>query len=218
MEKEDLMKAVLYEAENHLPFSMNEIYFDFEIISPLNRKFIDVLIIAVPKNILDPYLRAMEKIDVAPIAIETSPFSIKRALMGKEKKSSSLLIVNIGKIKATFLLFSENFLCFTTTFYFSPEEKDISIDLIEKINNCLEYYNRNLRHQVSKKEEIKKVIFCGDTNIEKDLIEKVSKEIGIHITEGNPSVQIDNDLTSSKQEKSSYTTAIGAGLRHHFLN
>ncbi|MBZ1345176.1 MAG: pilus assembly protein PilM [Candidatus Nealsonbacteria bacterium] len=90
--KEELKSAVIYEAQNHIPLPIEDVYLDFQIIPPFFNKqdYYEALIVALPKKIVDPYVSCFKKAGLFPKALEIEPQAIVRALIKvKEDKSSS---------------------------------------------------------------------------------------------------------------------------------
>ena len=69
---EELASAVRFEAENHIPLPLEEVYFDFEKIEPISShlKYQEVLVAACPKKIVDSYLRVLKNARLQPLAFE----------------------------------------------------------------------------------------------------------------------------------------------------
>ena len=58
MKEEELKKEVYFETENYIPLPMEEVYLDYQIARPVinHLDHFDVLIIAMPKKVIDPYV------------------------------------------------------------------------------------------------------------------------------------------------------------------
>jgi type IV pilus assembly protein PilM len=115
MSEEDLKSAILFEAENYIPLPVNEVYLDCEIVSSVHTasKNLDVLLAAIPKRIVDPYLRVLKKAGLKPIAFEIESLSIARALIKDQKTTQPVLIIDLGATRSSFVIFSGNSVRFT---------------------------------------------------------------------------------------------------------
>jgi type IV pilus assembly protein PilM len=124
MDPEEVNNALLYEIENHIPLPIDQVYFDSEIIesSAGNAKNIDVLFVATPKKIVDPYLETLKIAGLEPQAFEIECQSIARALKGRKKSSSPFLIIDFGETRTTFIIFSSNSIRFTSTIPISSQK------------------------------------------------------------------------------------------------
>mgnify|MGYP001569020431 CR=1 FL=1 len=72
------------EIEKHVPMSISEIYYDWQIIEELNDKYL-VLIGAAPKEIVNQYSQTLDQAGLSPVALEIEPVAIARCLLKEEK-------------------------------------------------------------------------------------------------------------------------------------
>lgn len=108
LKEEELKSAILYEAENHIPLPIHEVYLDYQIIPPVyeNSKNIDILLVAVPKKIADSYLATLKLAGFFPLVFESESLAIARALIKDGIAESPVLLIDIGETKSTFIIFS----------------------------------------------------------------------------------------------------------------
>lgn len=129
--EEEIANAVRFEAENHIPVPLSEVYFDFELIKPLDQngaiqkqsslKHLDVLIAATPKSVVDSYLSVLKKAGLHPVAMEVEPLSIVRTLV-KKVSTKPFLIIDFGASRTSFIIFSGRSIGFTSTIPVSSQE------------------------------------------------------------------------------------------------
>ncbi len=133
LKEEDLKSAVLYEAENYIPFPLEQVYLDYEVIpSPFQKiDHLDVLIVAMPKEIVDSYLVSLEKANLIAKALEPDSYALSRALIKNKISPFPVLICDIGQKKTNFIIFSGASLRFTTTIHFGSQ------DFTQKISETL---------------------------------------------------------------------------------
>ncbi len=134
MEKNELITAVPFEAENYIPFPIEEVYLDFEVVSSLNgysNKSMDVLIAAIPKKIVDSYVYCLKKAGLFLQALEIESQSISRALIKNQISSSPVLLIDFGRSDTSLIIFSCGSLLFTSSISIS------SFDLTEAISRSL---------------------------------------------------------------------------------
>jgi len=115
MAEEDLKSALIYEAENYIPIPIEEVYLDFQIIEPLQNHLdhFDVLIIALPKKIVDSYVNSLKMAGLQPIAFEVESQSVIRALIKNEIAPNPVLIIDLAETKSNFIIFSGTCVRFT---------------------------------------------------------------------------------------------------------
>jgi len=113
----ELEKAVPFEAENYIPIPIKEVYLDFELVSPMknNLDHVDILIVAVPKRIVDSYVSCLRQAGLRPFALEVEPFAVARALIRGEKTEAPILILDLGATRTEFSIFSGASLRFTVS-------------------------------------------------------------------------------------------------------
>ncbi|MCX6764660.1 MAG: type IV pilus assembly protein PilM [Candidatus Nealsonbacteria bacterium] len=136
MREEDLRMAVRYEAENHIPLSLDEVYLDSRIIIPIKDHLdhTDVLIVAFPKNIIDSYIHCLKEAGLQPVVMELESTAIVRALVEKEVSYFPLFIIDIGVDKTSFIIFCGHSLRFTSSIFISSNTFTDAIAKNLKIN------------------------------------------------------------------------------------
>lgn len=121
--KEDLKSAVIYEAESHIPFSIEDVYLDSQVIpSASGLGHYNVLIAAFPKKSADPYLESIEMAGLKPVFLEVESLSVSRALIKDGIADFPLLIIDLGATGSGFTVFSGRSLRFTSSISVSAEK------------------------------------------------------------------------------------------------
>ncbi len=148
MSKKELEKAIRYEAENYVPLPTDDLYLDFKIISENEEsENFCVLMVALPKKIVDLYLFCIKKSGLIPAMLEIDSMAIARAIMD-EKDNENTLIIDFGKTRTGLVIFSEGVVKFVSSADISSdrltkriaEKKGISLSDAEafKIKNGIE--------------------------------------------------------------------------------
>ena len=117
MKEEELKKAVCFEAENYIPLPADEVYLDSQIVKPVfnNLDHLDVLITAMPKKTIDPYVSSLKMAGLIPVVLETEPQAIVRALVKNQISPYPILLIDFGATKTSFIIFSGYFGCFSNS-------------------------------------------------------------------------------------------------------
>lgn len=112
---EEIPLAIRWELEGNIPFPLNEIYFDYELISLEEEKtdHLDILVTAFPKTVVDSYVRVIQSAGFVPTVLELESQAISRALIDKKNVNRALIILDLGATKTSFITFSKNALTLT---------------------------------------------------------------------------------------------------------
>lgn len=113
--RDELAKAVQFEARQYVPISLNEVVFDWSVIGketennqhPGSKRMnkIKALLVAIPKETTGKYVNIARLLNLNLSALETESFSLARSLVGK--KEGIFTIVDIGN-KTTSVTVVEN--------------------------------------------------------------------------------------------------------------
>lgn len=115
--EENLRSAVIYEAENYIPTPLDQVYLDFQIVPSLtnNLDHYDILIAALPKLTVDPYVSSLKLAGLEPVALEIESLAIARAIIENQKTESPILLIDFGATRTSFIIFSGHTLRFTSS-------------------------------------------------------------------------------------------------------
>jgi type IV pilus assembly protein PilM len=100
MPEEEIAGAVSNEARKYVPVPISEVVLDWSIVgrtenlSPAKKKTQQVLLIAVPKKVINNYSQIVQLAGLKLKAIEEETFSLSRALIGNDK--SAILLIDAG--------------------------------------------------------------------------------------------------------------------------
>src|SRR3989344_2555275 len=123
MKKEELIKAVRFEAENYIPIPINSVYLDFEKVNEKDYKdHIDVFINAIPRSIVDTYLGSFKLAGLTPCIMEVESQSVCRALLRDGKSSEVLTFLNLGESSANLIVYAMGLPILSTSIQFSSKK------------------------------------------------------------------------------------------------
>jgi len=218
MAEDDLKSAVIYEAENHIPMPINQVYLDSQIVSlpHNNSSHFDVLLGALPKNTVDLYVSSFKKAGLQPKVLETESLSIARALVKDETTDSPLLLIDLGETRTSFIIFVGQSLRFTSSIAVSSLvfneiiAKNLGVSLAEAERLKIRYgLEERLELKIKKeKTEVKKEqgeIFEALVPALVDLIQQIKKHLEYHQR------YLDNGSLSSKGKKVAKILLCGGG-------
>lgn len=135
MKEEEVANAVHWEAEAHIPLSVNEVYMDWQIIEPITNHLnhIDILVAAVPRDLVRSYLSFLKKSGLQPIALEPESVAVVRSLM-RPNDNKPTIIIDLGATGTNFVVFSAGAIRFTSHIRISGQllrdtlVKDLKVD------------------------------------------------------------------------------------------
>ena len=137
MENKETKEAVFYEAENYIPLPVNQVYLDSEIIEPMidHLDHTDVLMVAMPKNVVDSYVEALELAGLRPVVLELESRASARAVIKNESNAEPVLIMDIGEGRTNLAFFVGHSIRFTSSINIAGQTltqaiaKNLRIDL-----------------------------------------------------------------------------------------
>ncbi len=151
LSEEDLKSAIIFEAENHIPLPIEDVYLDYQLISTPESKSNDcnVLMVAFPKKIIDSYVSCLEKANIKPIVLETESLAISRALIKDTTISQPILLIDFGANRSIFIIFADSSIVFTFSIPVSSQgfteavARSMKVDLVRaeklKVEHGLKY-------------------------------------------------------------------------------
>jgi type IV pilus assembly protein PilM len=130
----EIKEAIKWEAEANIPFSLDEVYFSWQIILPQDRdNHVDVLINAVSRKLVDKYLEVLRAAGIEPIVFEVESTAITRSLIKEAVVVKPILIIDLGFNRTSFVIFSKNGICFTNSTSV-VSNKQMFEDIAKKLN------------------------------------------------------------------------------------
>jgi type IV pilus assembly protein PilM len=183
MSEEDLKSAVIYEAENYIPLPIDQVYLDSQIVPPVYNHLdhLDVLIAALPKETVDPYVSCFKKANLKPVSLEIESLAIARALIKKEVTASPFLLIDLGETRSGFIVFSGHSLRFTSSI---PVSAQNFTEIISKVLgvNLAEAERLKIENGLQSKGKKGKEIFEALIPALTDLIEQIKRHLAYYQT------------------------------------
>lgn len=100
MSDDEIEGAVRLEAEQYIPVPVDDLYMDYEVINRSNDD-IEILSVAVPKKVVDSYLKLVHILGLEPVAFETSILSAGRLFQYQaEYNDVSAILIDFGSESA----------------------------------------------------------------------------------------------------------------------
>lgn len=122
LSQNEIKKAISYEAETIIPFSINDIYWDFTILEKKNlfkdRSYQFVLFACINKQIADQYCNLFEEIETSPVLFSVTPDALRYSVPQNVLVDKTSLIIDVDTLAVNYLIL-ENF---TIKHFFSANE------------------------------------------------------------------------------------------------
>jgi type IV pilus assembly protein PilM len=99
MNREELEDQIQWEAEQYIPFDVNEVHLDFQILDTSEGEGqMDVLLVAAKKDLVDDYYQVISEAGCNPVAIDVAAFAVENAFEYnyEEPGDDIIALVNIG--------------------------------------------------------------------------------------------------------------------------
>jgi type IV pilus assembly protein PilM len=102
--EEEMAKSIKFEAEQYVPFGIDDVNLDFQILGKRkDDNQVDVLLVAVKKVLIDDYLKVLESADVTATIIDVTAFALTNMYeftYGSEKTEGEEKIIAIFDVGA----------------------------------------------------------------------------------------------------------------------
>ena len=99
MSREELEDQIQWEAEQYIPFDVNEVNLDFQILESNEEEGqMDVLLVAAKKDLIDDYFQVISEAGLNPVVIDVAGFAIQNAYEANYEQDPNAVValVNIG--------------------------------------------------------------------------------------------------------------------------
>jgi len=136
----NLKEAIISEINKHIPMSIDEVYYDYQIVKS---KAEEKLIIfgASPKKIVDQYIDLLSEAKLAVVAMEIESTAISRSLLLEEnphfkgKKNKNYVVIDIGANRSSVFVYSKNTILFNVSIPISGQDISNKISKDSKIES-----------------------------------------------------------------------------------
>jgi type IV pilus assembly protein PilM len=101
MDEEQMEEHILAEAEQYIPFDIQDVYLDFQDLKTGTEETerTDVMLVAAKKDIVDDYLDMFESIDLQATIVDVDGFALENTYEYNTPKTDNVALVDIGASK-----------------------------------------------------------------------------------------------------------------------
>ncbi|NTW15635.1 MAG: type IV pilus assembly protein PilM [Candidatus Moranbacteria bacterium] len=132
MGKAEAREAVKWEIEANIPLSLDQVYYDWQILPETfcaEKGKMSVLVVAVARSAAEQFYAVLERAGLEPVGLETESIAQVRSLLSEERGDETVLIVDIGDRRTSFVMAIGNVPVFTSSV---PLSSQMMTDAISK--------------------------------------------------------------------------------------
>ncbi len=99
MSEEDLSESIKFEAEQYVPFDIEDVNLDFQIIGPKEEPgLMDVILVAVKKDIINEHIAVIKEAGLNPIIVDIDAFALENmyGVNYEIEPGKNVALLNIG--------------------------------------------------------------------------------------------------------------------------
>lgn len=99
MSEEELSESIKFEAEQYIPFDIEDVNLDFQILGPKEEPGqMDVILVAVKKDIVNDFLSVVKEAGLNPVTVDVNSFALENIyeVNYEIEPDKNVAIVNIG--------------------------------------------------------------------------------------------------------------------------
>ncbi len=99
LSEEDAREAIHWEAEQHVPYDINDVSLDFQILDgEVNPKQMQVLLVAAKRDMLNAHADLIREAGLSPVVIDVDSFAVQNAILASYDFAPEevVALVNIG--------------------------------------------------------------------------------------------------------------------------
>lgn len=101
MEEKQLEEYINSEAEQYIPFDIDDVYLDFQDLKTNTEgtRHTDVMLVAAKKEIVDEYLDMLQGIGLQPVVVDVDGFALENIYESTNPQNANVALVDIGASK-----------------------------------------------------------------------------------------------------------------------
>ncbi len=115
MDAKDLALAVELEASQSIPLSLEDLYYDYEVMKAIDDQTQEVHLAACPKSIIDSYMGIFEALGLEVELVESNISAVTRMVIQAEEHEETSLIVDFGSTACDLSVYDGSTIRITST-------------------------------------------------------------------------------------------------------
>lgn len=109
MDDDELEEHIMAEAEQYIPFDIDDVYLDFQDLKTNtgDTDRTDVMLVAAKKDVVDGYLEMLEEIGLNPVIVDIDGFALENTYEYSCPKTENIALIDIGASKMNINILSQ---------------------------------------------------------------------------------------------------------------
>ncbi len=101
MGEKELEEHIMAEAEQYIPFDLDDVYLDFQDLKTNtdDSDRTDVMLVAAKRDVVNDYLEMLDGLKLKPVIVDVDGFALENTYEYSNKKSGNVALVDIGASK-----------------------------------------------------------------------------------------------------------------------
>jgi len=96
----ELADAIQLEAEHHIPFPIEDVYLDYQVVAeaPEGGNTMDIMLVAVKKSKVNDYVAVVEEAGLSPVVVDVDSFALENQfeLNSPEPSQEAVALIDVG--------------------------------------------------------------------------------------------------------------------------
>jgi type IV pilus assembly protein PilM len=223
--KEDKLRQTMkFEAQNQIPFSLNEVMWDWSLLSKDKNAPKKAVIVAIKKNLVEEMISRLGAVKLYPELIDVAPVSVYNCMAFNEDHSDQNIgaILDIGSKSTNFIIFNKGNVwlrSFPIAGERIEEVKEQGIEeLFSETERSIEYYFMQAGEDAPKDKKIDQFFLTGGGSMMEAIEPAFISRFNIKPKIMDPfrKLRVSKDVFQKLQanwSKNQFSTVIGAALR-----
>jgi type IV pilus assembly protein PilM len=211
MSEEELSESIKFEAEQYIPFDIDEVNLDFQILGPKEEPGnMDVILVAVKKDTINEYISVVKEAGFNPLIVDVNSFALENIyeINYTIESEKNVAIVNIGASTINMNVLKGGISVFTrdsavgSNLHTEALQRDFNLTYeaaerlkqghpVENVSqeealSVIESVSDEIIGEVSRSfeyfpEDISEVILCGGCTFVRDFPRLLAEKVGIEV-------------------------------------
>jgi len=200
MDEEELEEILPEEAQQYLPFPLEEVILDAQVLR-LDPERMEVLLIAAKRNVVSSYLELARDAGIRLKVLDVDTFALSNAFEANypELRSTLVALVDLGARATRVVLFREGTILFT-------REVGTGQEAVSEVRRTVEFF------ATSSGERPERCLACGG-GLQETVREELEATLGVPVERMNPFRRIRNPHPELEEVAHLTVVALGLALR-----